>query len=545
MDEELPKEFDLVVVGTGFTESAVAAAASRIGKTVLHVDPNDFYGSCWASFNLENFQSFLSNNIKTETNDIAYTKQIWYIPAEETDTVTETETSSTNEDDWTQTKVLKSSRKFNIDLTPKLLFSAGKLVDLLVSSNICRYAEFRAIDRISTLYGGELLNVPCSRTDVFNTKDLSIVEKRLLMKLLTSCMNFDDKSEEFAKYQDKTFLEYLKANKLTEKIIHCVMNSIAMCNERTTLNEGVEKMKSYLQSLGRYGNSPFLFPMYGCGEIPQCFCRLCAVFGGTYCLKRKVNVVSTKEDAITLQVDGHILDAKHLVVSSGSLPVGVFPSNCLAEGQQRCGNLARGVFISSTPIGNEDQNSGGGGVNVIRLIDSLDTTRGAILLQLSHYSGTCPKGLYLIHITAEAVSNDPEADLEPFAKQIFNPDLQGAPKLLFAAYFLTKRCKVCQQNQTDSTKLVPRLLSTCGPFFEIDYDSSIQNAKNMFEKIYPNESFLPRAPDPEEIIIGDEDPVALAEHTLAEDLKAQMHELEDSMESMDVGESDGQVGVDT
>lgn len=533
MDEELPKEFDLVVVGTGFTESAVAAAASRIGKTVLHVDPNDFYGSCWASFNLENLQSFLSNNIVTETNEIAFTKQIWFIPAGE-----EGETHSTNEADWTQASVLKNSRKFNIDLTPKLLFAAGKLVDLLVSSNICRYAEFRAIDRISTLYNGELLNVPSSRTDVFNTKDLSIVEKRLLMKLLTSCIGFDEKSDEFLKYQDKTFLEYLQANKLTDKIIHCVMNSIAMCNEKTSLSEGVEKMKSYLESLGRYGNSPFLFPMYGCGEIPQCFCRLCAVFGGTYCLKRKVSFISTKEDAITLEVDGHVLDAKHLIVSSGSLPAGIFPSNCLAEGQHRCGNLVRGVFITSTPIGNEEQNSGGGGVNVIRLIDGSDSTRGAILLQLSHYSGTCPKGLYVIHITAEAVSNNPEADLEPFVKQIFDASVENSPKLLFAAYFLIKRCKLCQQNEVPSTNQVPRVLSTCGPFFEIDYDSSIQNAKNVFEKIYPNESFLPRAPDPEEIIIGDEDPVALAEHTLPEDLKQQLNDIQGGIESMDVGEGD-------
>lgn len=29
-------------------------------------------------------------------------------------------------------------------------------------------------------------------------------------------------------------------------------------------------------------------------------------------------------------------------------------------------------------------------------------------------------------------------------------------------------------------------------------------AKNLFSKIYPTEEFLPRAPDPDEIIIGDD-----------------------------------------
>lgn len=55
--EDLPKELDLIVVGTGFHESVIAAVASRVGKSVLHIDENEFYGGLWASFNLENFLS--------------------------------------------------------------------------------------------------------------------------------------------------------------------------------------------------------------------------------------------------------------------------------------------------------------------------------------------------------------------------------------------------------------------------------------------------------------------------------------------------------
>lgn len=38
MDYELPTEFDVIVVGTGIVESIISAAASRIGKRVLHID---------------------------------------------------------------------------------------------------------------------------------------------------------------------------------------------------------------------------------------------------------------------------------------------------------------------------------------------------------------------------------------------------------------------------------------------------------------------------------------------------------------------------
>lgn len=40
-----------------------------------------------------------------------------------------------------------------------------------------------------------------------------------------------------------------------------------------------------------------------------------------------------------------------------------------------------------------------------------------------------------------------------------------------------------------------------GPAFALDYDSYIAEAKEMFVKLYPDEEFLPRAPEPEEIVM--------------------------------------------
>lgn len=46
-----------------------------------------------------------------------------------------------------------------------------------------------------------------------------------------------------------------------------------MSSEKTPCMTGVERAQRFLSSLGRYGNTPFLWPMYGSGELPQCFCR--------------------------------------------------------------------------------------------------------------------------------------------------------------------------------------------------------------------------------------------------------------------------------
>lgn len=85
--------------------------------------------------------------------------------------------------------------------------------------------------------------------------------------------------------------------------------------------EGLASTKKFLTSLGRFGNSPLLWPMYGSGEMPQAFCRLCAVFGGVYNLDRPVNGLITKgNDVVAIVSRGQRIDCKFLVINSQLCP---------------------------------------------------------------------------------------------------------------------------------------------------------------------------------------------------------------------------------
>ena len=44
----------------------------------------------------------------------------------------------------------------------------------------------------------------------------------------------------------------------------------------------------HLSALGRFGETAFISPLYGVGELSQSFCRMAAVHGAVYVLRRQL-----------------------------------------------------------------------------------------------------------------------------------------------------------------------------------------------------------------------------------------------------------------
>ena len=45
-------------------------------------------------------------------------------------------------------QLLKLSRRFSIDLCPNIFYSRGSFIELLISSDVGKYSEFRLVSRI-------------------------------------------------------------------------------------------------------------------------------------------------------------------------------------------------------------------------------------------------------------------------------------------------------------------------------------------------------------------------------------------------------------
>jgi Rab GDP dissociation inhibitor len=98
--------------------------------------------------------------------------------------------------------------------------------------------------------------------------------------------------------------------------------------------ETMERMSLYVDSMARFGKSPYIYPLYGLGELPQGFARLSAIYGGTYMLAKPflgveyadgkvVGVKSTNNDG-----EGEAVARAPLVVGSPDY----FPDKVNEEG---------------------------------------------------------------------------------------------------------------------------------------------------------------------------------------------------------------------
>jgi len=515
MAEDFPSNFDVIVIGTGLTESIIAAAASRIGKQVLHIDHRDYYGGNWASFSFSNLQSVLDpqtvcqsvvdpqigdesapsglvdKDLTLRSNFTSFTnvEQQWNIvvfeevPAENDNPESETQSPPNHKKVWTKEEILKESRKFNFDLSPKVLFSRGEMVEVLISSGISRYAEFKNVPNIFSYEANEskLVRVPCSRADVFSSKEVTMIEKRLLMRTMTACVDFEKNPETLKAYEEKTFGDFLTANQIQGKIRQFILETVAMAEETTPCPAAIEKVRKFVTSIGRFGNTPFLWTLYGTGELPQCFCRCSAVFGGIYCLKRQTHSIALDADgqAIGIYSQDQLLKSSFIVLEES-----LNPKSAIKSG------ISRAILLTDKALVDEHQPSlinfpSIGGKNAVRI------------LELPASAMACPRGLFVVHLITPQGTTAVE-DLEHVLTALFKSDVTQRPNVLWSLHF-----NVHQYENPEAGSLPSNVFTTAGPNSILDLDDNVLQAKKVFLSMFPGEEFLPRVPDPEDVITED------------------------------------------
>jgi len=294
----MDEEYDAIVLGTGLKECILSGMLSVSGKKVLHIDRNKYYGGESAS--ITPLEDLLSKfGLQNEAG------------------VGET---------------YGRGRDWNVDLIPKFLMANGQLVKLLIHTGVTRYLEFKSCEGSYVYKGGKISKVPADEREALGSDLMGLFEKRRFKNFLVYVQEYDFSDPRTWKDFDarsQTTLQLYEKFGLDSNTQDFTGHAIALYRDDEYLVkpavDAIKRIKLYSESLARYGKSPYLYPMYGLGELPQGFARLSAIYGGTYMLDKAVDeiVVDSSGKVIGVRSGEEIAKCKQVYCDPSYVPLRV------------------------------------------------------------------------------------------------------------------------------------------------------------------------------------------------------------------------------
>jgi len=382
------EDYDVVVIGTGITESILSGLFSMEGKKILHVDSNPFYGGSGASLNLTSLWKQFKPNEK--------------VPEE-----------------------LGQNRDWNIDLIPKFVMAYGQLVKMIIKTQVSQYLSWKCVDGtyvyqykkggIFSKEGGVIQKVPANDKEALASDLMSLFEKRRCHKFYKFLEKFDEKNPSTFPKKDpfkNTFADIIKEFDLEDSTIDFLGHAVALYTTEEFMNtpaiEVIRKMQLYMDSVGRFGDSPFIYPMYGLAGIPESFARKCAVNGGTFMLNVditdiKVDLASGKTRVWGVYEGKESFASTKVVIAS--------PQYFIKCGMQhrlkKLGTIVRVICILDHPIPHTGKNNA---VQIILPQKQTKRKNDIYVMSIGNTHGVCKKDFFIAIISS--MQEHPNVDVD-------------------------------------------------------------------------------------------------------------------------------------
>jgi len=179
--------------------------------------------------------------------------------------------------------------------------------------------------------------------------------------------------------------------------------------------ETVEKCKLYAYSVSRYGNSPYIYPVYGLGGLPEGFSRLGAIHGATFMLNTPIEeVMFDKGGVVTgIKSGGKVARCKKLIGD---------PSYFLGTDKiKKTGVIVRSICILSHPVA--DTNNADS-CQIIIPGAALKRKNDVYISVVSYHHQVAAKGKYVAVVSTMAETKEPAKEIEPAVKLLGKVDQQ-------------------------------------------------------------------------------------------------------------------------
>ncbi|EGO05184.1 hypothetical protein SERLA73DRAFT_128939 [Serpula lacrymans var. lacrymans S7.3] len=377
----MDEEYDVIVLGTGLTECILSGLLSVEGKKVLHMDRNDYYGGDSASLNLTQlYRKFRPDQAP---------------PAE-----------------------LGRDRDYAVDLIPKFIIASGELTKILVHTDVTRYLDFKQIAGSFVYRDGRISKVPSTEMEAVKSPLMGLFEKRRAKKFFEFLQGWRD--EDPATHQGinldkdsmKTVYEKFGLEPGTQDFIGHAM-ALYLDDDYITkpARETYSRVVLYTSSMARYGKSPYIYPLYGLGELPQSFARLSAIYGGTYMLDKAIDEIITDSDGnfVGVRSGSETVKAKQVIGDPS-----YFGAGKESEGGKirvvEDGKVVRAICILKHPIpGTDDSDS----VQIIIPQNQVNRRNDIYIAMVSSTHNVCAKDVYVAIVSTIVETDKPELEIAP------------------------------------------------------------------------------------------------------------------------------------
>ena len=367
-------EYDVIVMGTGLTECMLSGLLATHGKRVLHVDRNNYYGAESASLALNSLYEKFRGAEATPKEEFGRPQ------------------------DWA------------VDLVPKFIMADGALTKVLLKTKVTRYLEFKCIN--SSYYmaaGGAIEKVPATGAEALASGIMGFFEKRRFRNFLLFLEKYDENDK--STWMDGKPLSRVTTEQMftywviSEECAKFMGHAMALFDHDQYLafpaNVTADAIKLYMDSMRRFEDSPYIYPLYGLGGLPEGFSRICAVSGGTFMLNQDVEEVIMK-------------DGKAWGVKCGDeyakAPIILGDPSYFQDRVQSTGQVVRSICILNHPIANTNESES---VQIIIPGQQVGRKNDVYVAMVSSAHNICRDGFYVAIVSTTVETGEPEAELAP------------------------------------------------------------------------------------------------------------------------------------
>ncbi|XP_028393881.1 rab GDP dissociation inhibitor alpha-like [Dendronephthya gigantea] len=363
-------DYDAIILGTGLKECILSGLLALNGRKILHLDRREYYGGDSASVNLAKLYELAGKS-----------------------------------EGFTQ---IGRVREWNIDLIPKFILANGILVKLLMYTGVTNYMNFKLVEGSYVYKSGQLYKVPSNEAEALSSSLMGFFQKRRFRTFLEFVSAFDfanPKTWGEVLPDSTTMAEVYENFGLDQNTIDFTGHALALYLDDDYLNkpcaETIKRINLYRDSIAKYGKSPYIYPVYGLGELPQGFSRLAALHGGVFMVNKPVDeVIMEAGEAVGISSGGEIAKAKCIVGDPSYFPDSV----------SKIGQVIRCICVLSHGIAGTDESLS---CQIIFPQNQLKRKSDIYICLVSDTHKVAAKGKYLAMISTTVESLNPEEELKP------------------------------------------------------------------------------------------------------------------------------------